>query len=71
LQGSNKIRVLPKKSQIEKILQKLISKDNNYTRDNRIKEMKSYEGSSVNWEVNGEENIIQFLKKLIQMLGKM
>ncbi|RIB06319.1 hypothetical protein C2G38_2217431 [Gigaspora rosea] len=60
---SDKIRVLPKKSQIEKILQKLINEGNNYTDDNRIKEIKFYEGSLVKWEVNGEENTIQVFKK--------
>ncbi|CAG8789234.1 726_t:CDS:2, partial [Gigaspora margarita] len=63
-QGFDKIRVLPKKSQIEKILQKLISEGNIfYTSDNRMKETKFYEGSLVKWEVNGEENVIQAFKK--------
>ncbi|KAF0454745.1 transient receptor potential cation channel subfamily a member 1-like [Gigaspora margarita] len=62
-QGFDKIRVLPKKSQIEKILQKLISEGNNYTSDNRMKETKSYDGSLVKWEVNGKENVIQAFKK--------
>ncbi|CAG8821208.1 18591_t:CDS:1, partial [Gigaspora rosea] len=63
-QGSDKIRVLPKKSQIEEILQKLISEGNNYMSSDSIKKMKSYEGSLVKWEVNGKENIIRAFKKV-------
>ncbi|CAG8773415.1 1445_t:CDS:1, partial [Gigaspora rosea] len=62
-QGFDKIRVLSKKSQIEKILQKLISEGNNYTSNNRMKETKYCEGSLVKWEVNGEENVIRAFKK--------
>ncbi|CAG8636945.1 1753_t:CDS:2, partial [Racocetra persica] len=54
--------VLPRKSQIEKILQELIS-ENEGNDSIRMKETKSYEGSLVKWEVNGEENVIQAFKK--------
>ncbi|RIB06320.1 hypothetical protein C2G38_2217432 [Gigaspora rosea] len=63
LQGFDKIKVLPKKTQIEKILQELIIKGNKYTPGDRIMEMKFYEGSLVKWEVNGEENVIRAFKK--------
>ncbi|CAG8730775.1 10169_t:CDS:2, partial [Racocetra fulgida] len=59
LKGYNKTKLLPSKSQLQKILKRFISdKEDNY-----MKQSHSYEGSLVKWEVHGNEREIEaFLK---------
>ncbi|CAG8592315.1 23528_t:CDS:2 [Cetraspora pellucida] len=58
LQDFNQMRILPSKSQIEKILQRLLKENENY----EMEETKLYEGSFVKWEVNSKEKEIKAWK---------
>ncbi|CAG8516274.1 16752_t:CDS:2 [Racocetra fulgida] len=62
LQDTDKIRILPSKSQIKEILQRLKNKNEDNESISMMEETKLYEGSTVKWEVNGKEKIIRAQK---------